>query len=200
MQRRMPRPFRALRGRPALLAAALAAILLASACEDPFELQASRVNVDVGLEGWALTGTAPSLPSVLIVPGYTMTRPDAAGSFDLGFDIDANGRLVVLPVGSVVAALAGTRAIDFLRPTEAYDAILEAPRSGYTSDSSLVLGVGDIFITRIASAFCQFDFRQEIYAKFRVDSIIPAERRFKVQALINPNCGFRSFQTGIPEF
>ena len=141
------------------------------------------IGVDVG--GTKCLGVAIEDGTVI----STERRPTPRGAEQL-----------VETVSSVVAALAGTRAIDFLRPTEAHDAILEAPRSGYTSDSSLVLGVGDIFITRIASAFCQFDFRQEIYAKFRVDSIIPAERRFKVQALINPNCGFRSFQTGIPEF
>ena len=196
----MLRHLRAPRGRSAVLSSALLAVLVAGACSDPFRLQATRLNVDVGLEGWALTGTAPTLPSVLIVPGFTMARPDAAGSFDLGFDIDATGKLVVLPVSSVVAAVAGSRPIGFVLPSQAFDAILEAPRSGYTSDSSLVLSVGDIFVTRISTAFCQFELRQEIYAKFRVDSIIPAERRYKIQAFINPNCGFRSFQTGVPEF
>ena len=200
----MHRPFRAalgaLRLRTFTLGSVFAVVVLASACEDPFKLRASRPNVEISLEGWAISGSAPTLPSVLIVPGFTMTRPDAAGSFDLAFDIDAQGRLKVLPVSSVVAAIAGSRQIGVLRSAQTYDAILEAPRSGWTNDSLLVLVAGDIFMTRIASAFCQFDFRQEIYAKFRVDSIIPAERRYRLQALINPNCGFRSFQTGVPEF
>lgn len=200
----MHRPLRAalgaLRLRALSLASAFTFVLVASACQDPFKLTASRPNVGISLEGWAISGTAPTLPSVLIVPGFTMTRPDAAGSFDLAFDIDGSGRLKVLPVSAVVSAIAGTRAIGFLRATRLFDEILEAPRNGWTNDSSLVLVAGDIFMTRIASAFCQFDFRQEIYAKFRVDSIIPAERRYRLQALINPNCGFRSFQTGVPEF
>lgn len=200
----MHRPFRAalgaLRPRALFVSSALALVLVAGACQDPFKLTAQRANVAISLEGWAMSGTAPTLPSVLIVPGFTMTRPDAAGSFDLAFDIDAQGRLTVFPVSSVVAAIAGSRQVGFVRPTQTYDAILEAPRSGWTNDSSIVLVAGDIFITRVSSAFCQFDFRQEIYAKFRVDSIIPAQRRYRLQALINPNCGFRSFQTGVPEF
>lgn len=196
----VPRPFRAFRDRHTGLFAALAFILVAGACSDPFKLTARSSNIDTTLETWAITGTAPTLPSVLIVPGYTVTRPDAAGSFDIAFDIDANGKLVVLPVGSVVHALAGTRNIAFLRPAQSYESILEAPTKGWTNDSLLVLSVGDVFLTRIATLFCQFEIRQQIYAKFRVDSIIVPERRAKISALIDPNCGFRSFQTGIPAF
>ena len=47
---------------------------------------------------------------------------------------------------------------------------------------------------------CQFDIRQDIYAKFFVDSVLPAERRVKLTARINPNCGFRSLLIGIPAF
>lgn len=179
---------------------ALALLLAASACEDPFALTATRQNVNVSLEAWALSGTSPTLPSALLVPVSTMSRLDAAGSFDLAFDIDGGGNVVVLPVGSVVVALAGTRPVAFQRPALAYDAILEAPRNGWTSDSALVLGVGDLFLVRVPTQFCQFDFRQEIYAKYRVDSIFPAERRLRISGRVNPNCGFRSFQDGIPEF
>lgn len=199
----MTTPFgtlRAPRGRAASLVAALAIVLVAGACEDPFQLRANRPTTDVSLEAWAITGTSPTLPSVLLVPVSTMTRPDAAGTFDLAFDIDANGRAVVLPVGSVVLSIAGQRPIGFLRTTQAYDAILEAPRTGWTNDSTLVLSAGDIFLVRVQTSFCQFDFRQEVYAKFRIDSIIPAERRMRIGGRINPNCGFRSLQTGVPEF
>lgn len=194
------RTLRAPRGRVASLLVALAIVLPAAACEDPFKLTATRTNTDVSLEAWAISGTSPTLPSVLLVPVSTMTRPDAAGSFDLAFDIDANGRAVVLPVGSIVLALAGQRQIGFLRSSQAYDAILEAPRNGWTNDSTLVLSAGDIFLVRVETAFCQFDFRREVYAKFRIDSILPAERRMRIAGRINPNCGFRSLQTGVPEF
>lgn len=194
------RRLRAPRGRASILVLTLATVLVASACEDPFQLRATRPTIDVSLEAWAMSGTAPTLPSVLLVPVAVMSRPDAAGSFDLAFDIDANGRVVVLPVGSVVATLSGSRPIGFLRPSQAYDAILEAPSGGYATDSSLVLSAGDSFLVRIPSGFCQFEFRKEIYAKFRLDSIIPAERRMRIAGRINPNCGFRSLQTGIPEF
>ena len=39
-----------------------------------------------------------------------------------------------------------------------------------------------------------------ISTKFRIDSILPAERRMRIAGRINPNCGFRSLQTGVPEF
>jgi hypothetical protein len=196
----MSRLVRASRVRAAHLVLVLSLALVAAACSDPFKLTATRPNVSTTLEAWAISGTAPTLPSVLIIPGYTMTRPDAAGSFDIAFDVDSNGKLVVLPVGSVVRALAGTRNVAFLRPAESFESILEAPTKGWTNDSLLTLNVGDVFLVRIATLFCQFELRQQIYSKYRVDSIIAPERRAILSSVIDPNCGFRSFQTGIPAF
>jgi hypothetical protein len=171
-----------------------------AACDDPFELRATRPNTDMVIEVWALTGTAPTLPSVLLVPVTTVSRPDAAGSFDVAFDINAEGKLVVLPVGSVVSPIIGSRTILFQKSSGPFLAVTEAPRRGWSADSSVVLDVGDVLLLRVPTAFCQFEFRQEVYAKLVVDSILVGERRMKLGARINPNCGFRSFQDGIPEF
>jgi hypothetical protein len=45
---------------------------------------------------------------------------------------------------------------------------------------------------------CQFDISPYIYTKLTVDSISLATRALRVTAVVDPNCGFRSFESGIP--
>jgi hypothetical protein len=187
--------------RRGLVAALLLVVAGAAACEDPFKITAQNPNVDASFELWALNGGAPAAyPTAVLVPQASAVRLDAAGSFDLAFDIDNTGRVRVLPVGSVVAPIAGTRDIQFQRSNGPYNAIAEAPKTGWTSDSVLVINPGQMFLVKVNTLYCQYDLQQFVYAKFIVDSVIPAENRIKLSARINPNCGFRSFLTGIPEF
>jgi len=180
----------------ALVAVAFAAV----GCDDPFQIQARNINIDAGFELWALSGSPAAFPSGLLVPQASAVRLDAAGSFDLAFDIDRDGRLMVLPVASVVSPIAGTRTIGFQRATGSYNALLEAPNNGWQNDTLLLVNEGQSFFVKVSTQFCQFDLRQDIYAKFLVDSVIPAERRIKLSARVNPNCGFRSLVSGLPEF
>lgn len=183
-----------------VLLTVLAVVLGAVACQDPFKLTARSINIDVGFELWAMSGSPAAYPSGLLVPQASVVRLDAAGSFDLAFDIDANGRLVVLPVSSVVSPIAGTRLIGFQRASGIYNALLEAPKDGWLNDTLFLVNEGQSFFVKVATQFCQFDLRQDIYAKFYVDSVVPAERRIKLSARVNPNCGFRALTSGIPEF
>jgi hypothetical protein len=127
-------------------------------------------------------------------------RPDPSASFDLGFDIDGAGQLLVLPVSHVVSSLGGGRAVDFIVSTEPFAAVTEAPRTGWLSDTTLTLDVGDVFLVRASTLYCANRISDLIYAKYQVDSVIVAERRIKLSARVNPNCGFRSFATGLPTF
>lgn len=180
--------------------AAITALVAATACQDPFQRRASSPNVDTTFELWALSGTPAAFPTALLVPQATAVRLDAGGSFDIAFDIDADGRVKVYPIGSIVSPIAGSRAVEFQRGVGPYNTIVEAPRTGWVADSVLTLNEGQTFLAKVTTQFCQYDIQQVIYAKFIVDSVIPAERRMKISARINPNCGFRSLLSGVPEF
>lgn len=186
--------------RRGLLCAAASVLALTTACDDPFKRTASSPNLDNTFEFWALTGSPAPFPTALLVPQATAVRLDAGGSFDMAFDIDSTGRVNVYPVGAVVAPIAGTRAVEFQRGVGPYNAIAEAPRTGWTADSVLVLNEGQTFLVKVTTLYCQYDIQQVVYGKFLIDSVIPAERRMKISARINPNCGFRSLLSGIPEF
>jgi hypothetical protein len=167
---------------------------------DPFAVVAQDPNADVSIEVWALTGAPTNFPTVHLVPQRITTRPDAAASFDLAFDIDADGRLLVLPVSKVVTPLAGNRTVGIVRTSDIYNTIVEAPRTGWIYDSILSVNVGQTFIVRVQTQFCSVSQSSEVYAKYLVDSVFPAERRIRLSGRVNPNCGFRSFLSGIPEF
>ncbi len=182
------------------LSALLATITLVAACDDPFDDGAQQDNVDVALEVWALTGAPAAYPTSLVVPFYYVAPVDAAGSFDIAFDIDVDGRLRVLPMNKVVSPLLGPRNVGLLRSGENYSTIVEAPLTGWHYDSVMTVNPGGSFLVRVQTLYCEGDVRQDIYAKFYVDSVIPEERRIKLFARINPNCGFRSLLDGIPEY
>lgn len=189
-----------MRGRRVLLAGVLALVGSAVACDDPFAPRADALNFATGVEVWALTGAPTSYPTVILVPQALTVRPDAGGSFDIGFDIDPDGRLLVVPMSKIAVPLSGARSIGIIRTGDVFNTILEAPRSGWVFDSTLSVNVGQTFLVRVTTLFCNGEFRNEVYAKYHVDSVIPAERRIRLTGFVNPNCGFRSFATGIPKY
>lgn len=186
--------------RVAGLACALAIAGVLGCGPDPFAPVARDPNLNATVEIWAITGAPTNFPTVYLVPQRFAARPDAAGSFDLGFDIDEDGRLVVLPVTKIVASLQGDRRIGMMRSNETYNLITEAPRTGWVYDSTLTLNVGQVFIVRVQTQYCQLEQSPEVFAKYIVDSIIPEDRRIRLSGMVNPNCGFRSFLSGVPTF
>lgn len=187
--------------RPSRRLAALAGVaLVVSACQDPFEVTASTPNLDRSFSVWAMSGTPASYPSAVYVADASAARLDDDGVFDLAFDLDAEGRVMVLPVSRVVSPVSGSRLVEFQRASGPFNTVVEAPRSGWKADSLLLVAEGQTFLVKVAQSYCAFDIRQEIFGKFVVDSIIPDERRIRISARVNPNCGFRSLLSGVPEF
>jgi hypothetical protein len=77
-----------------------------------------------------------------------------------------------------------------------------APKSGYYTDSSFVLGLGEVVAIESAhnssGDLCNFAISPNLYAKFAVDSVNLNTRTLYLRMGIDPNCGFRSFAEGIP--
>lgn len=182
------------------LGALLFTALLAGACDDPFDDGATTPTIDATLETWSVNGSPPAFPSALLVPQVTVVRPDAVGSFDIAFEITADGRLRVLPVSRVVLGSGSGRAIGLLRATGTFTEIVDAPRTGWAFDTVMTFNPGQTFLVKVQTQFCQFEIRQDIYAKFYVDVVDPVGKRAVLITRVNPNCGFRSLLPGIPEY
>ena len=181
-----------------------AALLVAGACGDTnsFLSPASIENVDRQYEVWAMTGTSAALPAGYQFTSESLVRPQVLSSgevnFDVAFDLDASGKVVVLPV-RLVSPLPPARSpsIGFLRWPAAYEQLIKASTTGYVFDSAAVLAVGESIAVQLPNSNCLLG--DPYYAKFTVDSIDPVNRRMLVRALVNRNCGYRALSIGLPK-
>jgi hypothetical protein len=127
---------------------------------------------------------------------------DGFASFDIALDIDANGKTVVFPVKLVVASPGGSRPVAIQKVAGTFEQVLEAPQSGFETDSSLVMSPGDVVVIQSphnnSGDICQFAVSPDLYAKIAVDSVNLATRIIYLRMGFDPNCGFRSFADGIP--
>jgi hypothetical protein len=187
--------------RLALLAAMFVVVGL-NACGNPTSLQASFPTSVDSLAVFALSGTPPTYPSGIALLSRQAARVDGFSGFDVAFDIDAAGNVIISPVKLVVVSPGGSRPVGLLKVPGTFDNALEAPKSGYELDSSLVMAPGEVVMVQAAhnssGDLCQFALNPNIYAKIAVDSINLASRTLFLRLGLDPNCGFRSFVAGIP--
>ncbi|HYU51784.1 MAG TPA: hypothetical protein VEK37_02520 [Gemmatimonadaceae bacterium] len=189
-----------MKGRLVLLATMFVVIAL-NACGDVTSIKASLpITVDT-LSAFALSGTPPSYPSGVAILARQVVRVDGFASFDVALDIDASGNAIIYPVKLVVAS-GGSRPVGLLKLPGAFDQIMEAPKTGFESDSALVMLPGEVVVVESAHSgdgdLCRFALSPNIYAKIAVDSVNLASRTLYFRLGLDPNCGFRSFATGIP--
>lgn len=150
------------------------------------------------LTAYALTGTSSALPSALAVQYGTTVRVDGSASFDVAFDFDSAGNVVVSPVRLLVSAVAGAPPVGLQLVNGTFDSITQAPGGYYRPDTAIVVRPGQPFVvlaTRATSSIaCYYVGTPHIYAKVVVDSVFPAtSRAIYLRAVIDPNCGYRSF-------
>jgi len=184
-----------------LALALVASASILTACGDPQLLRASLPTVQDAYTVFALTGTPATSPSGINTYVRSAVRVDGNANFDIAFDIDASGNAVIYPVQKVVSSLSGTRRVGLRKVAGTFDSADIAP-SGTYADSVIVAARGEVVIVQSArngsGDACQFAISPYIYTKLLVDSIAPATRTLTIQAVLDPNCGFRSFQAGIP--
>jgi len=181
--------------------AIFASASILSACDDPQLLRAQLPTVLDVYTVFALTGTPAAYPSGINTYIRSAVRVDGNATFDVAFDIDAQGRALVHPVQKVVSTLTSGRRVGLRRVSGNFDDITIAPTGTY-ADSTIVASKGDIIIVQSirnsSGDVCQFDISPYIYAKLKIDSIAVDTRTLVVRSLLDPNCGFRSFESGIP--
>jgi hypothetical protein len=190
-----------MKARLALLATMCVVIVL-SACGNVASLKATIPTYVDTLSLWSLSGTPPSYPSAISITTRQIVRVDGFAAFDIALDIDANGKAVVYPVKLVVAVPGGTRAVGLQRVSGTFETVLTAPSTGYETDSALVMAPGEVVAVESphngSGDICQFSISPNVFAKVAVDSVNLATRIIYLRMGFDPNCGFRSFATGIP--
>jgi len=190
-----------MKARLALLAT-MCVVTVLNACGNVASLKATIPTFVDTLSLWALSGTPPSYPSAISIAARQIVRVDGFAAFDVALDIDASGKAVVYPVKLVVASPGGSRPVGMLKSAGTFEQVLEAPQTGYETDSALVIAPGEVVVVQSphnnSGDICQFAISPNLYAKMAVDSVNLASRIIYLRVGLDPNCGFRSFATGIP--
>ena len=200
---------------------ALAAILapLAGAlvaCGDPLSARANLAVSTDTLVVFSLTDPDPShrdYPTALLTAAGTsvaegtlqleprVLSASGSGDFDVAFDLDGSGNVVVIPQRRVIPG-AGGRAVGLVKSDRSFDDLTEAPRSGYQFDTTAVtVAVGETVVLQTQIARCFNDSRGAspfLFSKLVVDSVLEATRAIHFRLTLDPNCGFRSFKPGVP--
>ncbi|MGI9044300.1 MAG: hypothetical protein ACR2GK_09290 [Gemmatimonadaceae bacterium] len=183
----------------ALALVACASIL--TACGDPNLLRAQLPTISDVYEVFALTGTPAAFPSGINTFVRTTVRVDGNANFDVALDLDAQNRVIVYPVQKVVTLINSARRVGLRKVPGTFDALTIAPSGNY-ADSAIVLSTGEVVVVQSVrngpGDACQFDISPFIYTKIAVDSVVIGSRAITVKAVLDPNCGFRSFEPGIP--
>ena len=190
-----------MKARLALLAT-MCVVTVLNACGKVAGLTATIPTYVDTLSLWSLSGTPPSYPSGISITTRQIVRVDGFAAFDVAFDIDVNGKTVIYPVKLIVASPGGSRPVGLQRVTGPFENVLEAPKTGYETDSALVMVPGEVVAVESphngSGDICQFSISPNVYAKIGVDSVNLASRVIYLRMGFDPNCGFRSFATGVP--
>lgn len=151
---------------------------------------------------YAINGAPLGAPTALHVFSGTLLAADASFSFDIAFDINSAGEIVFLPQRAVASGLATTHTVALQKDTvNTFDGVTRAPSGGYRPDTALTARVGQVVLAQVTDPnACGFSISgTTLYAKLQVRSLDPVNRTLKLRYTVDPNCGFRSFASGIPK-
>jgi hypothetical protein len=185
----------------ALVVAASAIVAFAAACSDFTGVPASLPTLTDSGTVFALNGAPSGAPTALHLYTGSRLAANASFTFDVAFDIDAEGNPVILPLRTVASGLAGAHTVGMQNVNQDFSTLENAPKSGYRADTALVTRVGQtIAIQSLDANICGLSVTgTSIYAKLVVLSMNPNARTMSIQYTVDPNCGFVSFLPGIPK-
>ena len=185
-------------GRRLAIAVGAVAVIGAAACDDPFAPRATTSVRTDSFVVYSVSQTPVNVPAAFNIVFFTTLRLEPTYGFDLVFDIDQAGKVVLIPVRLVGGAVTSGRRVGLQRIQGAYDELTKAPTSGYQYDSTLSMGVNDAALVELQTDICQYQSSQLVYAKLQIKAIDPVARTIVFRITYDPNCGFRSFLPGVP--
>ena len=186
--------------RLAFAVTALAALAGIAACGDLTRPKPTLSNFTDTLVLYTLNGTPVDAPVGLFLSQGAAVQVNGSYNFDLAFDIDGQQKTTVYTVRAVAGGLSTAHTVGLLRAQQGFDALEEAPKTGFVSDSSFAANVGDTFAVVTTDPNCAFSyFSNQMFAKVEILEINPGNRTVKARFTVNPNCGYVSLApTGIP--
>jgi hypothetical protein len=182
--------------------AVAAVATFAFACGDFTGVPASLPTITDTGTVYALNGAPAGAPAGLHVFTGTIVPVDQSFAFDVGFDLDSSGAIVIYPQRTVATALSTTtHSVGLQTVKDTFDAVLSAPKSGYRADTALVTQRNVVVLVQTAdNGVCGLAVTgTSLYAKFEITEVNRLTRQLKIRWTADPNCGFVSFQAGVPK-
>jgi len=185
------------------LLVAVGAVVAINGCGDPTAIQAQAENIETQSVVYAFNGTPATVPSALRILSGAPVRMDGSFTFDVAFDLNALGEVVLYTVRAVASELSSAHRVGLQTTTLPFADAVRAPTSGYTYDSLMVVPVGrTVLIDAIdASGYCSVYslLGTNIRAKMVIDSVSVPIKAIYFRLLSSRTCGFRSLTPGLPK-
>ncbi len=187
-------------------AAALVVAAVGAACggKDPYAPVAQYNTVDYAFVLYPMRTVVAPQNSALDLHAPAPTRPAVYVSsvlnavvpnFDVAFDVDNTGHPVLLPPKLVTSAQILPRT-GFQTSSTLFDSLKAAPGGTYQADSAFRVTTGQTVVVQAQGTACSV--ASPFYSRLVVDSIGAATGALYIRARIDPNCGFKSFASGVP--
>jgi hypothetical protein len=193
------RPFVA--PRPLFFLTAATVAMVAVACGDLTGIPASLPTLSDTGTVYAINGAPPGAPTAINIFTGALVPADANFQFDVAFDIDSVGEVAFIPQSVIASGLAVTHSVGFQIVPDTFEAVSLAPKNGYRADTTLFTRRDNVVVVQDADpGACNIALTgSAIYGKIVVTAVDRVNRQVKIQYTVDPNCGFRSFDTGIPK-
>jgi hypothetical protein len=135
------------------------------------------------------------LPSGYAVRTNEVIRTDLTSSFDVVFDLNAEGQAVLLPTGAFIPGISSAVRV----MSQSFTSITEAPGAeGFQDSVAVPINVETVAVIRSRPVNCLPGLTVFFYAKSRVLTIDLVERHVDLEILANSNCGYTSLAPGTP--
>jgi hypothetical protein len=173
-----------------------------TACSSLTRPKAQTDNVTDTVTMYAINNTPADAPSGLWLFGEQAVVINSSFSFDVAFDLDAQGKITMYSVRYVAGDLSGAHSVGMQKVSNSYDSFDKAPSTGYVSDSLFTANVGDVFAIQSSDpSACSFSvYSNVIYGKVQILSVDPVARTLRTRFTVDPNCGFFSLiPSGTPK-
>ncbi len=189
-------------------ASALAVSLLLAGCGTDLQLPPANLPIaQQQIQLYALTGTPVYTPSAYDMLTLGEVRLDKSNAFDFAVDIRFDSAYGIGKHNDTVVVLIPRGALGFAHdpglifvPSFNFDSITVAPSTGYTKDRAVSVHEGDVLIAASRITTCNFGFTLPHYAKLQIQQIDLTNLKVTIGVVIDPNCGYRQFGSGIPDF
>jgi hypothetical protein len=184
----------------ALIVAASLAVA-GAACHGFTGVPASLYTLEDSGVVYPLNGGGPGTPSALYIFQGALVPANANFTFDVAFDLDSAGHVIVLPERAVASGLAPSHTVSLQAVSGSYDALDRAPRTGYRADTALVASINQVVMVQSQDAnACSVSLSgTTLYAKLVITAIDPVTHGMSIKFTADPNCGFYSFASGLPK-